>query len=157
MRVPDASGTCRTFRFGNAQMSRQGPKDNNPRTSVWGFGPERRVRPGRDGRNGTATSRLHANRPRSIVPAGTVRQKTHNHPTLKCGAIIPLSLGDDEFFKNANPVLRTGLLSLSPSGTSPHRKSRSSVSFTRLGFAFPLEAFITWPFRKLMAAAFPAR
>jgi hypothetical protein len=30
MRVPDASGTCRTFRFGNAQMSRQGPKENSP-------------------------------------------------------------------------------------------------------------------------------
>ena len=88
MRVPDASGTCRTFRFGNAQI---------------------------------------------------------------------LSLGDDEFFKNANPVLRTGLLSLSLSGTSPHRKSRSSVSFTRLGLAFPLEAFMTWPFKKLIAAAFPAR
>jgi hypothetical protein len=31
------------------------------------------------------------------------------------------------------------------------------ISLTRLGFAFPFESFITWPFRKLMAAALPAR
>ena len=36
-------------------------------------------------------------------------------------------------------------------------KSLSSVWLTRLGLAFPLEAFMTWPFRKLIAAAFPAR
>jgi hypothetical protein len=30
------------------------------------------------------------------------------------------------------------------------------VSPTRFGFAFPLESFMTWPFRKLIAAAFPA-
>src|SRR6202011_192611 len=43
------------------------------------------------------------------------------------------------------------------SARDAHRKSLSSVSPTRLGFAFPLEAFMTWPFRKLIAAAFPAR
>ena len=33
---------------------------------------------------------------------------------------------------------------------------RTSVSPTRFGLAFPLESFITCPFRKLIAAAFPA-
>ena len=35
--------------------------------------------------------------------------------------------------------------------------SFSSVSPTRFGFAFPFEAFITWPFRKLIATPLPAR
>src|SRR4051794_35543897 len=31
------------------------------------------------------------------------------------------------------------------------------ISPTTAGFAFPLDSFITWPLRKLMAAAFPLR
>jgi hypothetical protein len=55
-------------------------------------------------------------------------------------------------FLHDGPV-RLGLLLEGPL----YCKSRSSVSPTRLGLAFPLDAFMTWPFRKLMAAVFPSR
>ena len=36
-------------------------------------------------------------------------------------ALVDRPVRDGQLFKNANPALRTGLLSLSPSGTSPQR------------------------------------
>ena len=53
--------------------------------------------------------------------------------------------------------VRTTRIATAVSGPALYCKSLTSVSPTRLGLAFPLEAFMTWPFRKLMAAAFPAR
>jgi hypothetical protein len=42
------------------------------------------------------------------------------------------------------------------SGHSLQIKARNRVSPTRFGLAFPLESFITCPFKKLIAATFPA-
>jgi hypothetical protein len=79
-----------------------------------------------------------------------------------CARILSRSAQSLDFF-----ILVHSRFSISPAPQPASKKNKppmhanqvnnfTRISPTRFGFAFPLESFMTWPFRKLMAAALPA-